>query len=231
MFRGKNYQDSAKLFNKQELYDSDRAIALALETAKAKFDESIEISARLGVDPRHADQQVRGVVVLPHGTGKKVRVLVFAKGDKAKEAETAGADYVGAEELIEKIQKQNWFDFDAAIATPDMMGLIGKIARMLGPKGLMPNPKSGTVTQDVAKAVNDIKAGKVEYRVDKTSIVHVAIGKKSFGGKKLLENLKVLMEAIVKAKPSAAKGTYLRSVVISSTMGPGIKINPQKFLG
>ncbi len=229
MFRGKKYQDSAKLFNKTELYEPDKALALAVETAKAKFDESIEISARLGVDPRHADQQVRGVVVLPHGTGKKVRVLVFAKGEKAKEAEEAGADFVGAEELIDKIQKEGWFGFDAAIATPDMMGLIGRIARLLGPKGLMPNPKSGTVTMDVAKAINDIKAGKVEYRVDKTSIVHVSIGKKSFGEEKLADNLRVLMEAIVKAKPSAAKGTYLKSVVVSSTMGPGIKINPLRF--
>lgn len=229
MFHGKKYQDSAKLYVKQEPQEIERALELVLETAKANFDETIEISARLGVDPRHADQQVRGVVVLPHGTGKKVRVLVFAKGDKAKEAEEAGADYVGEAELIEKIQKESWFDFDAAVATPDMMGQIGRIARLLGPKGLMPNPKSGTVTMDIAKAVNDIKAGKVEYRVDKTSIIHVPIGKKSFGQEKLSENLKVLMDAIVKAKPTAAKGTYLKSVVLSSTMGPGIRVNTSRF--
>ncbi|MEZ4358250.1 MAG: 50S ribosomal protein L1 [Eubacteriales bacterium] len=230
MKRGKKYLDSAATYTKTELYDLEKAIELALSTAKANFDETIELSAKLGVDPRHADQQVRGVVVLPHGTGKKVRVLVFAKGDKAKDATDAGADFVGAEEMVEKIQKENWMDFDACVATPDMMGVVGKIARILGPRGLMPNPKSGTVTMDIAKAVNDIKAGKVEYRVDKTSIVHVPIGKKSFGSEKLSENLKVLMEAIVKAKPSSAKGTYLKSVAISSTMGPGIKINPLKFL-
>ncbi len=230
MKRGKKYLDSAATYTKTELYDLEKAIELALSTAKANFDETIELSAKLGVDPRHADQQVRGVVVLPHGTGKKVRVLVFAKGDKAKDATDAGADFVGAEEMVEKIQKENWMDFDACVATPDMMGVVGKIARILGPRGLMPNPKSGTVTMDIAKAVNDIKAGKVEYRVDKTSIVHVPIGKKSFGNEKLSENLKVLMEAIVKAKPSSAKGTYLKSVAISSTMGPGIKINPLKFL-
>lgn len=229
MKRGKKYLDSAKAFTKTELYDLDKALEIALVTAKANFDETIELSAKLGVDPRHADQQVRGVVVLPHGTGKKVRVLVFAKGDKAKDAEAAGADFVGAEEIVEKIQKENWMDFDACVATPDMMGVVGKIARILGPRGLMPNPKSGTVTMDITKAINDIKAGKVEYRVDKTSIIHVPIGKKSFGAEKLSENLSVLMEAIVKAKPSSAKGTYLKSVVISSTMGPGIKINPLKF--
>ena len=185
---------------------------------------------KLGVDPRHADQQVRGAVVLPHGTGKVVRVLVFAKGDKAKEAEVAGADFVGAEEIIEKIQKENWFDYDVCVATPDMMGLVGRIGRVLGPKGLMPNPKSGTVTMDVAKAIAEIKAGKVEYRVDKTAIVHVPIGKKSFDAEKLADNLRVLMEAVVKAKPSAAKGTYLKSVVIASTMGPGVKINPVRFI-
>lgn len=230
MQRGKRYVESLKSYTKTELYDPDKALEIVLNTANAKFDETIEVSARLGVDPRHADQQVRGVVVLPHGTGKKVRVLVFAKGDKAREAEEAGADFVGAEEMVEKIQKENWFAYDACVATPDMMGLIGRIARLLGPKGLMPNPKSGTVTQDIAKAVKDIKAGKVEYRVDKTSIVHVPIGKKSFGSEKLQENLRVLMEAVVKAKPSAAKGTYLKSVVLSSTMGPGVKVNPQKFI-
>lgn len=230
MKRGKNYLDSVKLYDKTALYDPEQAIKYCLETAKAKFDETIEISVKLGVDPRHADQQVRGAVVLPHGTGKQVKVLVFAKGDKAKEAEAAGADFVGEMDMVEKIQKENWFGFDVAVATPDMMGVVGRIGRVLGPKGLMPNPKSGTVTMDVAKAIEDIKAGKVEYRVDKTSIVHCPIGKKSFGEEKLLDNLKVLMEAIVKAKPSAAKGTYLKSVVISSTMGPGVKVNGLKFI-
>jgi large subunit ribosomal protein L1 len=230
MKRGKKYADSLKLFDKATLYDPKEAIDVCLKTALAKFDETIELSVKLGVDPRHADQQVRGAVVLPHGTGKVVRVLVFAKGDKAKEAEAAGADFVGAEEMIEKIQKENWFDYDVCVATPDMMGLVGRIGRVLGPKGLMPNPKSGTVTMDVSKAIADIKAGKVEYRVDKTAIVHVPIGKKSFDADKLMDNLRVLMEAVVKAKPSAAKGTYLKSVVIASTMGPGIKINPVRFI-
>lgn len=228
--RGKNYQDSAKLFDKQALYDVEEAIELVQKTAKAKFDETIELSVKLGVDPRHADQQVRGAVVLPHGTGKTRKVLVFAKGDKAKEAENAGADFVGAEELVTKIQNENWFDFDVIVATPDMMGVVGRLGRVLGPKGLMPNPKSGTVTFDVEKAINDIKAGKVEYRVDKTSIVHVPVGKASFGTQKLKENFDTLMEAIIKAKPSAAKGRYLKSAVISSTMGPGIKINAQKLI-
>ncbi|WP_031367296.1 50S ribosomal protein L1, partial [Clostridium botulinum] len=195
-----------------------------------KFDETVELAVRLGVDPRHADQQVRGAVVLPHGTGKTVRVLVFAKGDKVNEAQEAGADFVGAEELVEKIQKENWFDFDVVVATPDMMGVVGRLGRVLGPKGLMPNPKSGTVTFDVAKAIADIKAGKVEYRVDKTAIIHVPIGKSSFGEEKLSDNFHVLMEAVVKAKPAAAKGQYIKSVAISSTMGPGIKINPGKVL-
>ena len=230
MKRGKNYLDSTKLFDKANLYDPSEAIGIVLQTAKAKFDETIEISVKLGVDPRHADQQVRGAVVLPNGTGKKVKVLVFAKGDKAKEAEAAGADYVGAEELVQKIQQESWFDFDVCVATPDMMGIVGRIGRVLGPKGLMPNPKSGTVTMDVTKAINDIKAGKVEYRVDKTSIVHCPIGKKSFAPEKLQENLSVLMEAIVKAKPQTAKGTYLKSVVLSSTMVPGVKVNPLKFI-
>lgn len=229
MKHGKKYTDSAKLIDRLKLFDPEEAIALTKQTAKAKFDETIEISVRLGVDPRHADQQVRGAVVLPNGTGKVVRVLVFAKGDKAKEAEAAGADFVGAEDMVAKIQKDNWFGFDACVATPDMMGVVGRIGRILGPKGLMPNPKSGTVSMDVAKAVADIKAGKVEYRVDKTAIIHCPIGKKSFEDAKLIENLTVLMDAIVKAKPSAAKGTYLRSVVLSSTMGPGIKVNPLKF--
>ena len=229
MKHGKKYIDSKKLIDSLKLYEPDEAVNLVKQTGKAKFDETVEISVRLGVDPRHADQQVRGAVVLPHGTGKKVKVLVFAKGDKATEAEAAGADYVGAEEYITKIQKENWFDFDVVVATPDMMGLVGRLGRVLGPKGLMPNPKSGTVTMDVTRAVNDIKAGKVEYRVDKTSIVHCPIGKASFSEEQLGENMRVLMEAIVKAKPATAKGTYIRSCVISSTMGPGIKVNPVRF--
>ena len=228
--RGKNYQESTKAFDKQALFDTAEAIELVQKTAKAKFDETIELSVKLGVDPRHADQQVRGAVVLPHGTGKTRKVLVFAKGDKAKEAENAGADYVGAEELVTKIQNENWFDFDVVVATPDMMGVVGRLGRVLGPKGLMPNPKSGTVTFDVDKAIAEIKAGKVEYRVDKTSIVHVPIGKASFGSEKLKENFEAIMEAIIKAKPSAAKGRYLKSVVVSSTMGPGIKLNPTKLM-
>lgn len=227
---GKKYLESSKLVDKSVLYTSAEAMDLVVKTSKAKFDETIELAARLGVDPRHADQQVRGAIVLPHGTGKTVRVLVFAKGDKVKEAEEAGADYVGAEDYMDKIQKQNWLDFDAVIATPDMMGLVGRLGRVLGPRGLMPNPKSGTVTFDVAKAISEIKAGKVEYRVDKTSIIHVPIGKSSFGAQKLMENFKVLMEAVIKAKPAAAKGQYLKSVSVSSTMGPGIKINPTKVL-
>ncbi|MFH5837437.1 50S ribosomal protein L1 [Proteiniclasticum sp. C24MP] len=227
---GKNYVESAKLVDKSVLYSSQEALELAVKTAKAKFDETIELHVKLGVDPRHADQQVRGAVVLPHGTGKTVRVLVFAKGAKVAEAEAAGADYVGADEYLDKIQKENWFEFDVVVATPDMMGVVGRLGRVLGPKGLMPNPKSGTVTFDVAKAIEDIKAGKVEYRVDKTSIVHVPIGKKSFGEEKLKDNFKTLMEALIKAKPAAAKGQYLRSVTVSATMGPGIRINPAKVV-
>ena len=230
MKRGKKYKESVALYDKQEQYDPAEAIKLCLDTAKANFDETIELSVRLGVDPRHADQQVRGAVVLPHGTGKEVRVLVLAKGDKAKEAQEAGADFVGAEEMVEKIQKENWFDYDVIVATPDMMGLVGRLGRLLGPKGLMPNPKSGTVTMDVAKALQDIKAGKVEYRLDKTAIIHVPIGKRSFSQDQLEENMRTLMDAVIKAKPSAAKGTYLRSVAVSSTMGPGIKINPVRFV-
>ena len=228
--RGKKYQDSVKEYDKTELYDVEDAMDIVVKTSKAKFDETVELHARLGVDGRHADQQVRGAIVLPHGVGKTKTVLVFAKGPKATEAEEAGADFVGAEEMAQKIQSEGWFDFDVVIATPDMMGVVGRLGKLLGPKGLMPNPKSGTVTMDVAKAISDIKAGKVEYRVDKTSIIHCPIGKKSFGNEKLMENLTVLMDAIIKAKPSAAKGTYLKSVVLSSTMGPGVKVNAQKFV-
>ncbi len=228
--QGKNYLESAKLIDRENLYDVAEAIELVQKTAKAKFDETVELHIKLGVDSRHADQQVRGAVVLPHGTGKTKRVLVFAKGDKAKEAENAGADFVGAEELVTKIQSENWFDYDVIVATPDMMGVVGRLGRVLGPKGLMPNPKSGTVTFDVEKAIQDIKAGKVEYRVDKTNIIHVPIGKASFGTEKLRENFNTLMEAVIKAKPAAAKGRYLRSVSISSTMGPGIKINSSKIM-
>jgi len=228
--KGKRYLESAKLVNRETYYDVDEAIELVQQTAKAKFDETVELHIKLGVDSRHADQQVRGAVVLPHGTGKTRKVLVFAKGDKAKEAENAGADFVGAEELVTKIQTENWFDYDVVVATPDMMGVVGRLGRVLGPKGLMPNPKSGTVTFDIEKAVKDIKAGKVEYRVDKTNIIHVPIGKVSFGTEKLRDNFNTLMDAVIKAKPAAAKGKYLRSVTISSTMGPGIKINSAKIM-
>jgi large subunit ribosomal protein L1 len=228
--RGKKYQESVKLVDRQKLYDPADALDLVVKTAKANFDETVEVAIKLGVDPRHADQQVRGAIVLPHGTGKTRRVLVLTKGEKVREAEEAGADYVGLEEYVEKIQKENWFDFDVVVATPDVMNVVGRLGRILGPKGLMPNPKSGTVTFEVEKAVKEIKAGKIEYRVDKTSIAHAPIGKVSFGVEKLMENYRTLMEAIIKAKPAAAKGQYLRSVVISSTMGPGIKINPAKVL-
>ena len=227
---GKKYIESVKLIDRSALYTPSEALELSVKTAKAKFDETVELHVRLGVDPRHADQQVRGAVVLPHGTGKTVRVLVFAKGEKAKEAEAAGADFVGADELVQKIQGENWFDYDVVVATPDMMGVVGRLGRVLGPKGLMPNPKSVTVTFDVAKAIADIKAGKVEYRVDKTAIIHCPIGKASFGSEKLMENFHTLMDAIVKAKPAAAKGQYIKSVSVSSTMGPGAKINPTKVL-
>jgi len=224
MQRGKKYQDSAKLIDRTKQYTAAEAMALAVSTAKAKFDETVELSMRLGVDPRQADQQVRGTVVLPNGTGKTVRVLVFAKGDAARAATEAGADYVGAEEYVDKITNENWFEFDVCVATPDMMRLLGKLGRVLGPKGLMPNPKSGTVTNDVGRAVQEIKSGKVEYRVDKTSITHIPIGKASFGAEKLLENYNALLDAVTRAKPSSSKGTYLKSVVVHATMGPGIKI-------
>ena len=227
MKHGKKYQDSVKAFDLAKQYEANEAISVLLETAKAKFDETIELHVRLGVDPRQADQQVRGVLVLPHGTGKTKRVLVIAKGAKADAAAAAGAEYVGAEELIAKIQNENWFDFDVMITTPDMMGMVGRIGRILGPKGLMPNPKSGTVTMDVEKAIAEVKAGKVEYRLDKTAIIHCPIGKKSFGAEKLQENYTALMDAIVKAKPAAAKGTYLKSVTLASTMGPGVKVIPK----
>ena len=229
MKHGKKYLESIKQYDTAKFFDPREGIETVLSTHKAKFDETVEIHVRLGVDPRHADQMVRGAVVLPHGTGRKVKVLVFAKADKAKEAQEAGADYVGDEELVQKIQKENWFDFDVCVATPDMMGVVGRIARILGPKGLMPNPKSGTVTNDLTKAIADIKAGKVEYRVDKTSIVHCPIGKVSFGADKLEENLSALMEAIVKAKPASAKGTYLKSITLATTMGPGVKLNNMRF--
>ena len=228
--RGKKYQDSLKLVDRSNLYDVNEAIELVQKTAVANFDETIELAVRLGVDPRHADQQVRGTVVLPHGTGRTERILVFAKGEKAKEAEEAGADYVGGEELMKKIQDENWFEFDVVVATPDMMGVVGRIGRVLGPKGLMPNPKAGTVTFDVGQAVQEIKAGKVEYRVDKAAIINVPIGKKSFGTEKLTENFKTLMSAIIRSKPAAAKGRYLRSVTVASTMGPGIRVNGSKLM-
>ena len=230
MFRGKNYKDSAKLVDKTKLYDVAEACDLVCKTSKAKFDETVELHVRLGVDSRHADQQVRGAVVLPNGTGKTVRTLVFAKGDLAKAAEAAGSDYVGAEDYVQKIQSENWFEFDVIIATPDMMGVIGRLGKVLGPKGLMPNPKAGTVTMDVAKAVTEAKAGKVEYRLDKSNIIHCPIGKASFGAEKLSENFNALMGAIIKAKPAAAKGQYIKSCVTASTMGPGVKINAQKQL-
>lgn len=224
--RGKIYKESAAKFDKASLYEVPEAMNLVVETSKAKFDETVEVHIRLGVDGRHADQQVRGAIVLPHGTGKTKKVLVFAKGPKAQEAEAAGADYVGAEELAQRIQSENWFDFDVVVATPDMMGVVGRLGKILGPKGLMPNPKSGTVTMDVEKALQEIKAGKVEYRLDKTNIIHTPIGKASFGAEKLAENFNALLEAVVKAKPAAAKGQYLRSVTVAATMGPGIKVNP-----
>ena len=229
MFKGKKYVDSQKLLEKSKLYDGAEAMNLVCQTSKAKFDETIEVHLRLGVDSRHADQQVRGAIVLPHGTGKKVRVLVFAKGDKATAAKEAGAEYVGDMDLVEKIQKENWFDFDVVIATPDMMGTIGRLGRVLGPKGLMPNPKAGTVTMDVAKAVNEAKAGKIEYRLDKTNIIHCPIGKASFGAEKLAENFNTLIGAVIKARPAAAKGQYIKSCVVASTMGPGIKVNTAKL--
>ena len=229
MKHGKHYVDSVKLYDKAKQYDLAEAVNLVKQTAKAKFDETIGLSVRLGVDPRHADQQVRGAVVLPHGTGNKVRVLVFCKADKEAEAQAAGADFIGADEMVAKIQ-EGWLDFDVAVATPDMMGMVGRVARILGPRGLMPNPKSGTVTTDITKAINDIKAGKVEYRVDRSSIINVPVGKASFSEEQLSANISALMDAIVKAKPSAAKGTYLRSITVSSTMGPGIKLNAPQFM-
>ena len=230
MFRGKKYKESAKQIEKNTQYEAAEGLALVCKTASAKFDETVELHVKLGVDSRHADQQVRGAIVLPHGTGKTARVLVFAKGDKAEEARAAGADFVGDMDMVEKIQKENWFDFDVVVATPDMMGVVGRLGKVLGPKGLMPSPKAGTVTMDVTKAVNEIKAGKVEYRLDKTNIIHCPIGKVSFGPEKLTENFNALMGAIIKAKPSAAKGQYIRSCVCASTMGPGVKINAAKLI-
>ncbi len=229
MKKGKKYQDSVKLIEKGKFYDAPEALDLVCQTAKAKFDETVEIHVKLGVDSRHADQQVRGAVVLPNGTGKEIKVLVFAREGKADEAKAAGADYVGAEDLVQKIQSENWFDFDVVVATPDMMGVVGRIGKTLGPKGLMPSPKAGTVTPDVARAVAEIKSGKIEYRLDKTNIIHCPIGKASFGKEKLAENFNALMGAIVKAKPAAAKGQYLKSVTVASTMGPGVKVNTAKI--
>ena len=231
MKRGKKYVEAAKLINRATLYDATDAISLVKKSAVAKFDETVEAHVRTGCDGRHADQQIRGAVVLPHGTGKKVRVLVFAKGDKAAEALAAGADFVGGDELIPKIQNENWFGFDVVVATPDMMGVVGRLGRVLGPKGLMPNPKAGTVTMDVTKAINDIKAGKIEYRLDKTNIIHVPIGKASFTEVQLAENFQAIMGALVRVKPSTLKGQYLKSVVVASTMGPGVKVNAAKFIG
>ena len=227
--RGKKYLEIAKLIETGKLYEVKEALELVLKTKTAKFNETVEVALRLGVDPRHADQQVRGTVVLPHGTGKKVRILVFAKDAKAEEAKAAGADYVGAEDLIPRIQNEGWLDFDVVVATPDMMGVVGRLGRVLGPKGLMPNPKAGTVTMDVTKAINDIKAGKIEYRLDKTNIIHVPIGKASFTEEQLSDNFQTLIEAIVKARPSTLKGQYMKSIVLTPTMGPGVKVNPAKF--
>ena len=229
MRKGKKYIESTKIVDRSKLYDTDEAFDTVVKTAKAKFDETVEVHVKLGVDSRHADQQVRGAIVLPNGTGKNVRVLVFAKGDKAQAALDAGAEFVGAEDLVQRIQKENFFDYDVVIASPDMMGLVGRLGRVLGPKGLMPNPKAGTVTMDVAKAVNEAKAGKIEYRLDKTNIIHCPIGKASFGAEKLAENFKTLMGAILKARPAAANGQYVRSCVVASTMGPGVKINAAKL--
>ena len=231
MKKGKKYTEAAKLIDRTMAYDTAEAVALVKKAATAKFDETVEAHIRTGCDGRHAEQQIRGAVVLPHGTGKTVRVLVFAKGDKANEAEAAGADYVGGEELIPKIQNDGWFEFDVVVATPDMMGVVGRLGRVLGPKGLMPNPKAGTVTMDVTKAVNDIKAGKIEYRLDKTNIIHVPIGKASFTEEQLSDNFQAIMDAIVKAKPSSLKGAYLRSIVLTSTMGPGVKLSTAKYVG
>ena len=230
MNKGKKYQESAKLIDKSKLYETEEALDMVCKTSKAKFDETVEVHIKLGVDSRHADQQVRGAVVLPHGTGKTVRTLVFAKGDKAKDAEAAGADYVGAEDMVTKITSENWFEFDVVIATPDMMGVIGRLGKVLGPKGLMPNPKAGTVTMDVARAVEEAKAGKIEYRLDKQNIIHCPVGKASFGAQKLTENLDTLMAAVVKAKPAAAKGQYIKSCAVASTRGPGVKVNAAKYL-
>ena len=230
MFRGKKYTESAKKIEKGTLYDAPEAMDLVVKTATAKFDETVELHVKLGVDSRHADQQVRGAIVLPHGTGKTQRVLVFAKGDKAEAAKEAGADFVGEMDLVQKIQQENWFDYDVVVASPDMMGVVGRLGKVLGPKGLMPSPKAGTVTPDVAKAVKEVKAGKIEYRLDKTNIIHCPIGKVSFGPEKLTENYNALMGAIIKAKPAAAKGQYIRSCVAASTMGPGVKMNTAKLI-